>query len=155
MGIEIEKKFLLKNDSWRKGASGELYRQGYIMRGPVVVRIRTAGAKGFITIKGELKSISRPEYEYSIPFEEANEMLDAFCEKPLIEKTRYKVFYAGRKWEIDEFHGENQGLLFAELEIENENAVFEMPDWIGEEVTQDRRYYNSNLVKNPYKNWAK
>lgn len=154
MGVEIEKKFLLKNDSWRKDATGELYRQGYITSSPVVVRIRTAGAKGFITIKGQLKNISRAEYEYGIPLEDANEMLDALCEKPLISKTRYQVFYAGRKWEIDEFYGENQGLILAEVEIENENDKVEIPDWIGEEVTHDRRYYNSNLVKNPYKNWV-
>ncbi|MEC4986676.1 MAG: CYTH domain-containing protein [Oscillatoria sp. PMC 1068.18] len=154
MPLEIERKFLVKNDDWRKLATGTIYRQGYLTRTPEkTVRIRVVGKQGYLTIKGKSSGNSRPEFEYSIPVEDAEEMLANLCEKPLIEKTRYKLNQGELIWEIDEFAGENQGLIIAEVELENENQVIELPGWLGEEVTDDPRYYNANLVSNPYCNW--
>lgn len=154
MGKEIEKKFLLKNDNWRHLASGESYRQGYLSSAKeATVRVRTIRDRGILTIKGPTSGASRLEYEYDIPIHEANEMLDQLCEKPLIEKSRYKIPYKGFTWEVDEFKGENAGLAFAEIELEDEQQNFEKPDWIGEEVTGDSRYYNANLVGYPFSKW--
>ena len=154
MGIEIERKFLVKNDQWRKLSEGELYRQGYISTDAnKTVRIRTIGKKGYLTIKGITKNAIRDEFEYEIPIEDANEMLEGFCERPLIEKTRYKITVDRRIWEIDEFLGENEGLIIAEVELDDVNDDFVLPNWIGKEVTEDPRYYNANLVKDPYSNW--
>lgn len=154
MGKEIERKFLIKGDEWKKLGKGTVYRQGYLSTVKErVVRVRTIDDKGYLTIKGINRGATRLEYEYEIPLQDANEMLDELCERPLIEKTRYVVPYAGLKWEIDEFAGENQGLVFAEVELTNENQKIELPDWIGEEVTGDPRYFNSNLIKHPYTKW--
>lgn len=154
MGKEIERKFLVVNDRYKEGAKRIYCRQGYICSDVKhIVRVRVNDQKAFITIKGELEGIARAEYEYSIPVSDAEEMLEMLCKKPLIEKTRFKVGHKGFLWEVDEFYGDNEGLVIAEIEIKEEKIEFPKPEWLGEEVTQDMRYYNSNLIKNPYKNW--
>jgi adenylate cyclase len=154
MGIEIERKFLLSGDAWRKKTPGVYIRQGYINSQPGrSVRVRTYDHQGFLTIKGQSKGITRLEFEYSVPFEDANLLLDLLCDRPLIEKIRYRVSHKGFIWEIDEFYGENSGLLVAEIELTNENQFFSKPSWIGKEVTGDARYFNSSLVFNPYSKW--
>ena len=154
MGQEIERKFLLKSDAWRALAVGTTYRQGYLNSAKErTVRIRTIGDKAFLTVKGPAIGLTRPEYEYSIPADDCNEMLDALAEKPLIEKKRFKVGHGGLTWEIDEFFGENQGLVVAEVELQREEQEFAMPAWIGEEVTGNPQYFNANLVKHPYSKW--
>ncbi|HHJ53342.1 MAG TPA: CYTH domain-containing protein [Caldithrix abyssi] len=154
MGKEIERKYLVKGDSWKELARGVMYRQGYLSTVKErVVRVRTIDDKGYLTIKGISKGISRLEFEYEIPLEDANKMLDELCERPLIEKARYKIEYGGLVWEVDEFFGDNEGLILAEVELSDENQHIELPDWIGEEVSGDPRYFNSNLIKHPYKEW--
>ena len=154
MGMEIERKFLLKDDSWRAKAMGTKYRQGYLnSTRERTVRVRTIDDKGFLTIKGVNRGATRMEYEYEIPVAEAEAMLSELCEKPLIEKYRYKIEYRGLIWEVDEFFGENQGLIMAEVELESEDQRYEKPQWIGEEVTGDPKYFNSNLINNPYRKW--
>lgn len=156
MAKEIEKKFLVKNDSWKDGAKITYYKQGYLSSiKERVVRVRTIDKKGFLTIKGITVGVTRSEFEYEIPVEEANMMIDNLCEKPVIEKNRAKVNYAGLEWEIDEFFGENLGLVVAEVELQDENQEIKKPDWVGEEVSGDPRYFNSNLIKNPYTKWNK
>ncbi len=153
MSIEIERKFLIKNSDWKN-----LYRskitiiQGYLNSEPErTVRIRIIGEKGVLTIKGKNSGIRRAEFEYEIPPEDANALIQ-LCEKPLIEKVRYYVDHNHMTWEIDEFHGDNSGLIIAEIELKNENQEIKIPDWIGEEVSGKIEYYNSSLIKNPYKN---
>ena len=154
MGIEIERKFLVKDDSWRTSAFGKKYHQGYLnSHKERTVRVRTIDGKGYLTIKGIAKGSVRAEYEYEIPVADAREMLDGLCEKPLIEKTRYKVEHHGFVWEVDVFHGENQGLIIAELELDSKEQKFEKPEWIGAEVTGDSKYFNSNLIHHPYSQW--
>jgi adenylate cyclase len=154
MGKEIERKDLIKDDTWRKDASGTTYRQGYLSTVKErTVRVRTIDDKGFLTIKGITIGATRREYEYEIPMADANEMLDELCEKPIIEKTRFKISHAGLTWEIDEFAGVNQGLIVAEVELESEDQNIDFPPWVGEEVSGDPRYFNSNLIANPFANW--
>ena len=154
MPTEIERKFLVKGDEWRTLATGTVYRQGYLStKKGCTVRVRLVGDRGYLTIKGSTKGISRAEYEYPIPAEDAQEMLDNLCEPPLIEKTRYKIEFAGLTWEVDEFAGENQGLIIAEVELTDENKTIELPDWIGKEVSDDSRYFNANLVQHPFSQW--
>ena len=154
MGKEIERKFLLKSDAWRALATGTAYRQGYLNSAKErTVRIRTVGDKAFLTIKGISVGVTRAEYEYPIPFDDCNAMLDNLAEKPLIEKNRYKIALGGLTWEIDEFFGENQGLIVAEVELQSEDQAFDKPAWVGEEVSGDPRYFNSNLIKHPYSRW--
>jgi adenylate cyclase len=155
MAVEIERKFLLKDQSWREIAEqGKSYCQGYLSEaGPGSVRVRIEGSQAKLNIKSATLNMSRLEYEYDIPVIDAREMLDSVCIKPLIEKTRYHVWFAGKCWEVDEFIGENQGLIVAEIELENEQEALTLPDWVGEEVTADPRYYNVSLVKHPYKDW--
>ncbi|RLC06474.1 MAG: adenylate cyclase [Deltaproteobacteria bacterium] len=154
MGIEIERKFLIKDDAWRALAEGTHYRQGYLNSTKErTVRVRTINDKGFLTIKGITTGATRAEYEYEIPHAEATALLDDLCEKPIIEKNRYKIDFAGFVWEVDEFFGENQGLIVAEVELESEDQAFEKPEWIGEEVTGDPKYFNSNLILNPFAKW--
>jgi CYTH domain-containing protein len=154
MGIEIERKFLLKNDDWRKLGKGELYRQGYLSTDiERTVRIRTIGKKGYLTIKGITQNTQREEFEYDIPFEDANWMLDVLCKRPLIEKTRYKISVKDLIWEVDEFFGENKGLIIAEVELRDANQSLAIPEWIGREVTEDPAYYNASLVEYPYSKW--
>ena len=151
---EIERKFLLSSDAWRGKSQGRYLCQGYLSVNPdCTVRVRIAGDKAFLTIKGRNAGPVRTEFEYSIPLKEARAMLQELAQRPVIEKTRYNIPHEGFIWEVDEFHGENQGLLLAELELEDENQPFIRPDWIGEEVTGDPRYYNSNLATAPYKSW--
>ena len=154
MGTEIERKFLLKNDTWRPLARGTRYRQGYLSSTKeYTVRVRTTDGSGHLTIKGPSKGATRIEYEYDIPESDATAMLDDFCEKPIIEKKRHKIDFAGLVWEVDEFFGENKGLIVAEVELESEDQRFEKPEWIGNEVTGDPKYYNANLVTHPYMKW--
>ena len=154
MGVEIERKFLLKGDEWRSLAPGVLYRQGYIASGKGrTVRVRIAGDQGYITIKGPSAGAARSEFEYPIPLADATEMLDTLCDRPLIEKTRHKIHWGDLIWEVDEFAGDNQGLIMAEVELTDANQAVAIPDWIGEEVTGDPRYFNSNLAKNPFTRW--
>ncbi len=155
MAIEIERKFLVIGDQWRNLGTGKPYRQGYIrtQNPETTVRVRIAGDQGYLTIKGKKQGISRTEFEYEIPLAEATIMLETLCDRPLIEKTRYRITIEELTWEIDEFFGENQGLIMAEVELQTEKQSFNIPQWIGDEVTDDLRYYNSSLVKNPYRNW--
>ena len=154
MGKEIERKFLVKGNSWRGLAEGKHYRQGYLSTVKErTVRVRTAGEKGYITVKGISTGASRSEYEYEIPTSDANEMLDKLCERPLIEKTRYRIPQDGLVWEIDEFEGDNRGLVTAEIELKDEKQSVQLPDWIEKEVTDDPRYFNANLVAKPFTTW--
>ncbi len=154
MGKEIERKFLVKKDIWRPKSKGNLYRQGYLSAVKErVVRVRVTDDKGFLTVKGITKGFSRLEFEYEIPIKDAYQMLDTVCERPLIEKTRYREEHKGMIWEIDVFLGDNQGLVLAEVELESETQQFSLPDWIGEEVSEDPRYFNVNLLKNPFSQW--
>jgi CYTH domain-containing protein len=154
MAIEIERKFLVKDDRWRSLATGVVYRQGYITASrDRTVRVRVAGDRGFLTIKGKSVGLSRAEFEYAIPLEDAMTLLDTLCEPPLIEKVRYRLEYSGLIWEIDEFGGENAGLILAEVELSDANQAIAIPDWIGEEVSHDPRYFNANLTKHPYCQW--
>ena len=152
MAKEIERKFRVKEGAWRN-AKGTTYRQGYLNSVKErVVRVRTIGDKGFLTIKGLTVGATRLEFEYEIPRTDAEQLLD-ICEKSLIEKMRFNVEEGGFVWEIDEFFGENKGLIVAEVELESEDQDFPRPDWVLEEVTGDPRYFNSNLIKKPYKMW--
>ena len=156
MGKEIERKFLVKKDVWESSEKGDkhLYKQGYIVNEPgKVVRIRLTDVAGFITIKGASQGATRPEYEYEIPADEAEELLRQFCSS-IISKTRHKLIFKGKLWEVDEFHEDNEGLIMAEIELKDENETFEFPEFIGEEVTDDVRYYNSRLSVNPFKQWG-
>lgn len=154
MGKEIERKFLIKGEAWRALAQGTMYRQGYLNSAKErTVRVRTVGDKAFLTIKGITVGATRAEYEYEIPFGDCNALLDNLAEKPLIEKKRYKIKMAEFTWEIDEFFGDNQGLIVAEIELLSEDQAFDKPDWVGEEVTGDPRYFNSNLIKHPFAKW--
>jgi adenylate cyclase len=154
MATEIERKFLITGDAWRGLAQGVAYRQGYLSTVKErVVRVRTVGERGYITVKGITVHASRLEYEYEIPAQDANEMLDGLCERPLIEKVRYKVPSGGLTWEVDEFQGDNKGLVVAEVELSDPDRSFDLPEWVGEEVTGDPRYFNSNLIAHPYSTW--
>jgi CYTH domain-containing protein len=151
---ETERKFLVNSFAFRNLGNAVYYCQGYLNDDPGrVVRVRIAGEKAFLTIKGKNEGITRPEYEYDIPVEDAGFMLKSLCLQPVIEKYRYKIPWGDLFWEVDEFSGENEGLVIAEIELPDENHPFDIPEWIGEEVTSDEKYYNVNLRKNPYKNW--
>lgn len=154
MQIEIERKFLVKGEGWKK-SEGVFFCQGYLNRDKErTVRVRVAGDKAFLTIKGLTRGISRSEFEYEIPVDHASEMLK-ICDGPLIEKIRYTLDYQGFLWEIDEFLGENKGLVIAEIELESQGQEFEKPDWVGDEVTDDAKYFNSNLAVFPFSRWEK
>lgn len=155
--IEIERKFLVSSDAFKTKAFKEnTIAQGYLSSVPErTVRVRIKGDKGFLTIKGASNEsgLSRFEWEKEIPLDEATALLK-LCEKGVIDKTRFEVKMENHVFEIDEFHGENEGLVMAEIELESETETFEKPNWLGKEVTNDNRYYNSYLSKNPYKNWS-
>ena len=154
MGVEIERKFKVKED-FRPTSIGIEMAQGYLSRDPKrTVRIRIAGIQGFLTIKGVNRGAARLEYEYEIPVEEARELL-ALCDAPLVEKTRYVETAAGRRWEIDVFHGANDGLIIAEVELPSADAEVTLPPWAEAEVTGESRYYNSALITHPYTQWTK
>lgn len=149
MGTEIERKFLVTDPSVVDGLSGIVIRQGYLSREPErTVRIRRTSERGAITIKGANSGASRSEWEYQIPSDDADAML-AICEGPILDKTRYLIDVAGRTWEVDVFAGANDGLVMAEVELDAEDAVVELPSWAGLEVTDDPRYYNANLSRHP------
>lgn len=154
MAKEIERKFLAHPRKWSELGPGKPIRQGYLSTVKErTVRARTVGDKGFLTIKGVNTGISRDEYEYEIPFKDATEILDNLCEKPLIEKTRYRIPYAGNTWEVDEFAGVNRGLTTAEIELKDANQKVEIPDWIDREVSDDPKYFNANLISKPFTTW--
>jgi CYTH domain-containing protein len=152
MGIEIERKFLVSGPAWGTQA-GVPYVQGYLNRDKArTVRVRVAGDQAYLTIKGKSEGATRTEFEYPIPMDDARALL-ALCDGPLIEKTRYRVPHAGFTWDVDVFEGANSGLVVAEIELESETQHFERPDWLGEEVTHDARYFNSNLASHPVSTW--
>ena len=154
MAKEIERKYLLANADWRSGSVGVPYRQGYLSTVKErTVRVRTVGERAFLTIKGVSVGVTRSEYEYEIPVDEANAMLDELCERPLIEKNRHTIVHQGLTWEVDEFFGENAGLIVAEVELADEDQAITLPPWVGVEVSGDARYFNSSLIKNPYLRW--
>ena len=155
MGTEIERKFLVVGDDWRAGASGTSYVQGYLSRDVErIVRIRQAGPAAYLTIKGVAQGVRRPEFEYPIPLSDAQQLM-GLCLRPLVEKTRYVIKYAGKRWEVDEFHGDNYGLILAEIELSREDEPIDIPPWIGQEVSGDPRYFNSSLSEHPYTEWPK
>lgn len=155
MAKEIEHKFTVKSDKYKSLATPTLYRQGYIpTTNGMTVRVRIAGEKGFVTFKDKTIGMSRNEFEYEIPVAEACQMLDTLCDKPQIEKYRYVIpAEQGLKWEVDEFLGDNAGLVVAEIEVPAEDTKFSLPEWIDKEVTGDKKYNNSQLCKKPYKKW--
>lgn len=155
MGIEIERKFLMNSEKWEllEKPAGEFYRQGYLLTEPTkTIRVRQTSEQGFLTIKGISFGATRKEFEYEIPLEEARELLDHFAVAEL-SKIRYKISIGNHVWEVDEFLGKNEGLIVAEIELTSEDEHFEIPDWIGREVTGEEKYYNSNLVLKPYETW--
>lgn len=159
MSSEIERKFLVKNDHWRFDENGNpikgvVFRQGYLpVEEGITVRVRLEGEDAKLTIKSKTIGITRQEYEYAIPKQDAEEMLNGLCQKPMVEKVRYCREENGVTWEIDEFSGENDGLIVAEVELSQEDQLLELPDWVDREVSGDARYFNVNLVANPFKCW--
>lgn len=155
MAREIERKFLVTGNSWRNGATQVHYRQGYLHSSrECSVRVRIAGEQGVLTIKGATQGMSRDEYEYTIPVADALAMLDHLCPQPQIEKIRHTLEYQGFCWEIDEFLGDNQGLIVAEIELTSEEQSFPLPDWAGAEVTGEAKYYNACLCRHPFLSWS-
>ncbi|MFZ0789270.1 MAG: CYTH domain-containing protein [Chromatiaceae bacterium] len=155
MAIEIERKYLVKNDSWRSGVESEhRIMQGYLASDPrITVRVRVMGDAAFLTIKGPTSGIGRSEYEYPIPVADGEAMLRELAVSGLVEKTRYRVRCGAHVWDLDVFAGENAGLVMAEVELESEDESFELPDWAGKEVTGDARYYNASLARQPFTRW--
>lgn len=152
--MEIERKFLVRSLEWKKNALGTLFKQGYMSLDPErTVRVRVVGDSGYLTIKGLVRGISRHEFEYKIPFDDACVMLEQLCHRPVLQKKRYKVGHEGLLWEVDEFLDENKGLIIAEVELKYEDQPFVVPKWAGREVSNDPRYFNSSLVKNPWPTW--
>ena len=160
MTVEIERKFLLLTDQWiltkqQQNLQGSIFKQAYLNSTPDrTVRVRIQSEQAFLTIKSKNNGISRQEFEYPIPISEAEDLL-LLCETPALEKIRYKVNYQGHIWEVDEFYGENQGLIVAEIELQNETEKFCLPPWLSREVSDDARYFNSQLSKHPFSRWAK
>ena len=159
MGIEIERKFLVTRTDFLQGLQGQVICQGYVARAThKTVRVRRAGDAAFLTIKGDQPGqagLARQEFEYAIPLQDAQAMLETLCEPGVIHKTRYEVEFAGKTWEVDVFEADNAGLVVAELELEREDEPFEAPPWLGLEVTQDARYLNANLARHPYGAWSR
>ena len=155
MKLEIERKFLVRGDDWRTGATRTLYRQGYLCTDPGrTVRVRLGGDRAVLAIKGEGDGLARPEFEFLIPADDAVALLDNLCLQPPVEKYRYLVPHAGLTWEVDEFLGANAGLVLAEIELEHVEQAVPLPAWAGREVTGDPRYYNAYLARHPYTSWA-
>lgn len=154
MPQEIERKFLLANNDWKTDADRSVtMKQGYLNAAKErTVRIRIAGEQAFLTIKGPVAGVTRPEFEYEVPINDAQAMI-SLCEQPVIEKTRYYLETGTHTWEIDVFAGENEGLMVAEIELSSEAEHFARPTWLGEEVSGDSRYYNSSLIKQPFLLW--
>lgn len=154
MGVEIERKFLIDETKLPTLKNGYTIKQGYIQTvDHTTVRIRIRDKEAFLTIKGKSQGASRLEFEYPIPLSDAKEMLTNLCHASRVEKTRYLVEHGGHTWEVDIFEGSNQGLIIAEIELESEDEDFSLPEWVSEEVTQDKRYFNVNLVERPYTSW--
>ncbi|HEY2399446.1 MAG TPA: CYTH domain-containing protein [Steroidobacteraceae bacterium] len=152
MASEIERKFLVQGDGWRAGARQRLC-QCYLNRDKErTVRVRIAGDQAFLTIKGVTRGATRAEFEYAIPMQDAEQLLE-LSDGPILEKNRYVLVHEGSRWEVDEFLGDNAGLVIAEIELESEDQPFSRPPWLGQEVTGDSRYYNSNLAGHPYGEW--
>ena len=158
MGVEIERKFLVRNDTWRKLArdKGVSIRQGYLsIAQKATVRVRRIGDHAFLTIKSKVSGVRRSEFEYPLPVADADQMLDQLCRKPIIDKVRYRIPTGALHWEIDDFFGQNAGLVIAEIELKSEGDEFERPSWLGREVTGMKRFYNSSLTQHPYSTWPK
>ena len=155
MATEIERKFLLSSDAWKNKVTETIHMQQAYMLGSAKasVRIRISGEYANLNIKSATLGITRKEYEIALPLDDAHEMLNNLCERPFIEKTRHIVPIGTHRWEIDQFHGDNEGLLVAEIELSDENESFEKPAWLGKEVSDDSRYYNVRLTQNPYNTW--
>ena len=154
MATEIERKFLVQGEAWRRGTPVHV-RQAYLSRDKErTVRVRLAGSRAWLTVKGRTRGASRAEFEYEIPLQDGEALL-ALCEGPPLEKNRYTVQHAGAAWEIDEFLGANAGLVIAEIEIQHEGQEFQRPSWLAAEVTGDARYFNSNLSAMPYATWRR
>jgi adenylate cyclase len=155
MQVEIERKFLVRDDSWRKHAdNGSVFSQGYLESDPRrCIRVRISGDSAALNIKSAVTPLRRLEYEYAIPLDDARTLLQQVCPGPPVEKTRYRLAYRGHEWEIDVFEGANAGLVVAEIELADEDEHFERPGWLGEEVSHDPRYYNMNLATHPYSQW--
>jgi adenylate cyclase len=152
---EIERKFLVVNDGWRLGASGVLIRQGYIpTQDKRTVRVRLAGDRAYLTLKGPVVGLVRSEFEYPIPVEDAEIILDTLCQPPLIQKYRYRIPQDDVVWEVDEFLADNAGLILAEVELQTPEQAITLPPWIGPEVSGDPRYFNSNLARHPFQQWS-
>jgi adenylate cyclase len=155
MPVEIERKFLVDGDAWRSGVRRrELFRQGYLAGSDACsVRVRVAGERAWLGLKGRVRGATRLEYEYEIPLHEGNEILDTLCAEGRLEKWRHWVPHSGHEWEVDEFLGANAGLVVAELELDDEAETFARPSWLGAEVTHDVRYFNSRLASRPWPQW--
>jgi CYTH domain-containing protein len=154
VAAEIERKFLVADDSWRDGTAGVRIAQGYLSQDPDrTVRVRLAGENAWLTIKGRTEGITRAEFEYAIPADDAQELL-GLCLPSVIDKTRHEVSFGGHLWEIDVFHGDNEGLVIAEVELADESISPELPPWVGAEVSSDARYFNSCLAAQPYARWG-
>lgn len=154
MNTEIERKFLVRGTAWKTQHGGRRIRQGYLSVEPTrIVRVRSVANRAWLTIKGGTTGIRRNEFEYPLPAGDAQRLLDELCLQPLIDKTRYDIRHGEHLWEIDEFHGANAGLVVAEIELRNESEAFARPPWLGAEVSGDPRYFNSNLVGHPFRDW--
>ncbi len=155
MAIEIERKFLVRDDTWRAQVeSASLIAQGYLVAEPgITVRVRRRGDQGFLTIKGAAEGIGRSEFEYQIPLADAQALLRDLCVRPPLEKVRHLIPFAGHLWELDVFAGANAGLVMAEIELTAEDEPFDLPDWAGDEVTGDPRYFNAYLAHHPFSTW--
>jgi CYTH domain-containing protein len=155
MGLEIERKFLVRDLSMLAGHPGVRLAQGYLSFDPDrTVRVRVSEDGAWLTIKGRGKGISRAEFEYAIPEEEARQLLE-FCTGSVVDKTRHRISHAGHLWEVDVFHGDNDGLVVAEVELDSEDEAVELPPWIGAEVSEDPRYFNAKLAREPFRDWLK
>ena len=154
MAKEIERKFLVDTEIWHPRGNGKTIRQGFIAtHGQTAVRVRISGKDAYLTVKGPSHGAERSEFEYTIPVSDAEKILDELCERPFIDKIRYHVEFSGNIWEVDVFHGENQGLIIAEIELNVPDQQITLPPWVLEEVTGDPRYFNVNLIKHPYGSW--
>jgi len=155
MGKEIERKYVVNTATWKPADAGTHFKQGYLnSQKERVVRVRIEGDRAKLTIKGPSVGVTRSEFEYTIPMDDAALLLDNLCEQPLIDKHRHKEVHGGKTWEIDVFHGDNEGLVVAEIELVAEDEKFAVPVWAVREVSSDARYFNSNLLKHPYKAWS-
>ncbi len=156
MGVEIERKFLTRSDDWEHQAVNSVpVRQGYLARGPEAsVRVRIAGDQAWLTVKGPTRGIARSEFEYPIPIEDARQLLDHHCAGRHIEKRRFFVPAGEHLWEVDRFEGPNAGLVLAEIELSRPDEHFVIPQWVGEEVSDDVRFFNAYLAEHPYPEWT-